>query len=84
VTTVRGITSSVSFSWSRNGVVLKIENKYTQDFTTLHLDIYSNTYIISPLSVSDHGQVYQCDVIISVNPPVTASGNVTLDVTGMN
>ena len=84
MTAVRGITSRVGFTWSSDGVVLKKEEKFTRDFTTLRLDIYSNTYTISPLSVSDHGQVYQCDVVINVNPPAIASVNVTLDVTGMN
>ena len=84
MTTVRGITSSVSFTWSSADVVLKKEEKFTRDFTTVHLDIYSNTYTISPLSVNDHGQIYQCDVVISVNPPAVVSGNITLDVTGMN
>jgi len=83
VTTVRGITSTVNFFWSSNGTVLKEEDKYTEDFTLQNLDIYIDTYIISPLSVFDDGRIYQCEVLIETSPPVTASDNVTLNVTGM-
>ena len=83
VTTVRGITSTVNFVWSRNGTVLKDESKLIEDFTIQNLDIYTDTYTISPLSVLDDGRIYQCEVVIETSPPVTATDNVTLDVTGM-
>ena len=83
VTTVRGITSRVNFVWSRNGTVLKEEDKLNEDFTIQNLDTYTDRYVISPLSVIDDGRIYQCEVVIETSPPVTASDNVTLDVTGM-
>jgi len=83
VTTVRGITSTINFVWSSNGTVLKEEDKLTADFTVQNLDIYTDTYIISQLSVIDDGSTYQCEVVIEGSPPVTATNNVTLDVTGM-
>ena len=83
VTTVRGITSTVNFVWSRNGTVLKEESKLTEEFTIQNLDIYTDTYTISPLSVLDDGRIYQCEVVIETSPPITATDNVTLDVTGM-
>jgi len=83
VTTVRGITSTVNFVWRRNGTVLKEEFKLTGDFTLQNLDVYTDTYTISPLSVTDDGRIYQCEVVIEASPPITATNNVTLDVTGM-
>ena len=83
VTTVRGITSTVNFVWSKNGTVLKEESKLTEESTIQNLDIYTDTYTISPLSVIDDGRIYQCEVVIETSPPVTATDNVTLDVTGM-
>jgi len=83
VTTVRGITSRVDIVWSSDGVVLKEEEKYYRDFTTLNLDIYSSTYIISPLSTTDDDKVYQCEIVINTSPPVMDSDIVTLAVAGM-
>ena len=82
VATVRGITSTVEFLWSTGGVLIKRVKKLSRDFTAHHLDIYTNTYTILPLSVSDDGRTYQCEVIISSRSPVIVTGNVTLDVTG--
>ena len=83
MTTVRGITSTVNFVWSRNGTVLKEDGKLSEDFTLQNLDIYTDTYTISPLSVTDDSRMYQCKVVIEASPPITATDNVTLDVTGM-
>ena len=44
--------------------------------------IYTNTYNISLLSTDDDGREYVCEVEINVRPAVTATGNITLDVTG--
>jgi len=83
VTTVRGITSRVNFIWSSGGTVLKEEETNIQDFTTLNLNIYSSTYIISQLSTNDDDQMYQCKVVIDASPSIVEYSNVTLDVTGM-
>ena len=83
LTAVRGITSRVNFVWSNNGAKLQENNKFGRDFTMLNLDIYTDTYTISPLSISDDGSTYQCEVIISINPPLKDVINVTLDVTGI-
>ena len=80
---VRGITSRVDFVWSRDGAKLQKSKKFGRDFTILNLDIYTDTYTISPLSVSDDGNTYQCEVVISIYPPLKEFVNVTLDVTGI-
>jgi len=83
VTTVRGITSRVKFVWSSNGTVLKEEGKLIKEFTLQNLDVYTDTFTISLLSVTDDSRVYQCEVVIEASPPLRATDNVTLDVTGM-
>jgi len=83
LTAVRGITSRVDFVWSSDGVKLQENNKFGKDFTMLSLDIYSDTYTISPLSISDDNSTYHCEVIISIDPPLKDVANVTLDVTGI-
>ena len=83
LTVVRGITSRVDFVWSNDGAKLQENNKFGKDLTMLNLDIYTDTYTISPLSISDNGGIYQCEVIISIDPPLKDVINVTLDVTGI-
>ena len=84
VTTVRGITSKVAFAWSTGELVLKNVEQPKRNLDTPNFDIYTDTYIISPVSVKDDGRTYQCEAVINENLPLTASGNVTLDVTGTN
>jgi len=83
LTTYRGITSVVRFMWSSGGTNLKEEVKTGKDFTTQNLDIYSNTYIIPQLSVSDDGRTYQCKAVINTNPTIVEYNNVTLKLTGI-
>jgi len=81
VTTVRGITSRVDFIWSSDGITLQNEGKNGRDFAIQNLDVYSNTYTISSLSVNDDGRTYQCEVVIDSNPPVAVTSNLTLHIT---
>ena len=81
MTTVRGITSRVDFTWSSNGATLQTEGKSGRDFAIQDLDVYSDTYTIPSLSVNDDGRTYQCEVVIDANPPVMATSNVTLRIT---
>ena len=82
MTTVRGITSSVDFSWSSNGDMLKKEEVLSKDITMLNLEVYSSTYIISPLRVTDKNETYCCEVVISKSLPIVDAANITLDITG--
>ena len=83
MTTVRGITSRMSFIWSSNGTVLKVEEVNIQDYTLQNLNIYSSTYTIALLGTEDDRKSYQCKVLIDAHPQIIEFGNVTLDVTGM-
>ena len=81
VRAVRGITSRVNIIWSRSGVVLNQTNDILPS-TTDSLLMYTDTYTISLLSTDDDGREYQCEVAIDTNPPVMATGSVSLDVMG--
>ena len=82
VTAVRGITSRVDIIWRRNGTeVEKIEGVIVSP-TTGNMVTYTDTYNTPPLKTTDDDRSYECKVVINVNPPVMASGNVTLDVMG--
>jgi len=79
VTAVRGITSRVDIVWSRNGTeVGRLEGVST----TGNMVMYTDTYIISQLNITDNRTVYQCEVVINTSPPVMVTGSVTLDVMG--
>ena len=81
VTTVRGITSRVDIVWSSDGR----EPDRTDGISSITMNnslIYTDSYIISPLSTADENRVYECEVVINFTPSVMASNSVTLDVTG--
>ena len=82
VTTVRGITSRVDIVWSSGGTELQRMNNVSSTTMDNSL-VYTDSYTISQLSTTDEGRVIQCEVVINASPPVMASVNTTLDVTGM-
>ena len=81
VTAVRGITSGVDIVWSSDGTELERMNDVSSTMMGNSL-VYTDSYTISQLNTTDDGRVIQCDVVINANPPVMASNNITLDVTG--
>ena len=81
VITVRGITSSVDIVWSSGGTELRrIDN--VSSTTMSNSLVYTDNYTISQLNTTDDGRMIQCEVVINVSPPVMASDDITLDVTG--
>ena len=83
VTTVRGITSRVDVVWSRSGEEIERVAEVNISLSTENAEVYSSSYIISLLSTTDDGRVYQCEVVINTSPPVMATDNFTLDVIGL-
>ena len=79
VTTVRGITSRVDIVWSSGGTELKRMTNVSSTTMDNSL-VYTDSYTISQLSTADEGRVIQCEVVINANPPVMASGSITLNV----
>ena len=82
VTTVRGITSRVDIVWSSGDTELQRMNNVSSTMMSNSL-VYTNSYTISQLSITDDGRVIQCEVVINTSPLVMASDTTTLDLIGM-
>ena len=83
ITTVRGITSRVDIVWSSDdGLQLKRTEGVSVNYSMNNLVVYTDRYSISQLSTDDENRAYQCEVVINSDPLSSASGNVTLNVTG--
>ena len=81
VTTVRGITSGVDIVWISNGTVLMRINDTTA--TTMgNSSVFRESYVISMLTTSYNARMYECEVVINANPPMTVSDNIILNVNG--
>jgi len=81
VTTVRGITSRVDIVWSSPGLAGSIIEGANASSSTKTSVVFRSSYNTQPLSTTDDGRVYQCEIVINTSPPVMATGSVTLDVT---
>ena len=82
VTTVRGITSRVDIVWSSNGLILKRTEGFNHTSTLNNAVLYTDIYTIPQLSTADEGRNIQCEIFVNAVSSVTASDNVTLNVTG--
>ena len=80
VTTVRDITSRVDIVWSSNDIVLRRING-TMATTLDNSLVYTDSYNISQVNITDDGRVIQCEVVINASQQIMAS--ITLDVIGM-
>ena len=84
VTTVKGVIE-VDIVWMNigNGMVLRRRNTLTGDAENGNRLVYRDSYTIQSLSTTNNGTMIQCKVEIDdVDPTVTASDSVTLDVYG--
>ena len=81
VTTLRGITSRVDIVWSSDSKELRRVNGVSSTTVENSL-VYTDSYTISPLSTTDDGRLYQCEVVINASPPIRDVDNIVLDVTG--
>ena len=83
VTTVRGITSTVTVDivWSSGGKELK-RMKNVSSTTKDNSLVYTDSYTISQLNTTDDDRVIQCEVVINASKLVMANDNITLDMLG--
>ena len=82
VTTVRGITSRVDIVWSSNGLMLKLTEDINHTSISSNSVIYTDMYTIPQLTTADEGRNIQYATFINAVSPVTATHNITLNVTG--
>ena len=79
-TTVRGITSRVDIVWRHSDTII---NTTRVTATAIgNLLVFRDYYTISQLSTSDDGVMYECRVVIHVDPRVRVTDSVSLDVIG--
>ena len=83
MTTVRGITSRVDIVWSSSGQEIERVTGVNTNLSMESTKVYSVPYTIPQLSTTDDGRVYKCEVVINSSPPVIATDDFTLDVTGL-
>ena len=81
VTTVRGITSGVDIVWSSDGTMLRSTNDTTANIIDNSL-VYRDSYNIPTLNTSDNNRVIECEIVIDIDPVVTANDSIMLDVIG--
>ena len=67
--------------WSSDGTELERMENVTSTIMNNSL-VHTDSYTILQLNTTDEGRVIQCEVVINTSPPIMASDNITLDVTG--
>ena len=82
VTTIRDINSRVDFVWISNGIELRRVEGVVGDSSVSNLSVYTDYYIISQLSDDDDNSLYMCEVVINRSQLISATGNITLNITG--
>ena len=82
VTTIRDINSRVDFVWISNGIELRRVEGVVGEPTVNNLAIYTDHHIIPELSDADNNSLYICEVVINRSRRLSATGNITLNITG--
>ena len=82
VTAVRGIESRTHIVWrsSNSTIIRRVTDVMVTTLSTSLL--YTDYYTISQVNTDDDGRLYQCEVVINSNTPVTATSEIVLDVIG--
>ena len=82
---VRGINSQVDIVWSNDNSSKELTRSKNvsalmTNFSTVLL--YKDYFNISKLTTDHDGITYECEVIINADPPVRATDNIAIHVTG--
>ena len=83
MSTPRGISSTVDFVWSRDGIVLEYIETIGSNFSSPEVAVYTNIYTIPLLGTYDDDIVYECEVIINSSPILKITDSVIMNVSGM-
>ena len=82
ITTLRGVTSDTDVTWYRSGMRVRNVSMVSSNIMG-DTQVYTDLYTISPLSTTDDGGVYLCNVFINSSPQLMANDSVTFtNVTG--
>ena len=81
-TIVRGITSTVDIIWTTGDTQVRRVNNVTASSNINSTSVYSDSFVIPSVNISDIGSVYQCEIIINSILPTTAKANFTISIPG--
>lgn len=81
VTTVSGISSSIDIIWTIGGRVVRRINNIMADVENISA-VYTDSFIISSLSPTQKGKVYQCTAVINATPQMSRADQITLNFIG--
>ena len=84
VTTIRDVNSRVDFVWISNGIELRRMEGVVGEPMVNNFGVYTDHYIISHLRPADNNTVYKCKVTVRGRQLISVTGDITLNITGMN
>ena len=82
VNTIKDINSRVDFVWISNDTEVERVEGVNPKLTSHNSLVYAHHYIIPQLSNTDNNSLYSCKVVIDASRPVSATGNITLNIAG--
>ena len=82
VTAVEGVTVDVGIVWRKDGSVVFTRDQPSSRPAQNGSVQYSDVLKIEGITGNDHDAVYQCETVINTVPPVIASKELTLVVSG--
>ena len=79
---VRGITRTVDIIWTTKDTQIRTVNNVTASSNINYTSVYNDSFIIPSLSISDIGDVYQCEVLVNSFVPTTAKTDFIIPIPG--
>ena len=81
-TAVEGITVGVNIVWRKDGSeFLRVDQPDRRPALNGSVQ-YTDVQEVAALAPDDHDSIYQCEMVIYTTPPVVASKELQVDITG--
>ena len=81
-TIVRGITSTVDIIWTIDNTQVRRVNNVMASSHINSSSIYTDSFIIPSLNISDIGSVYECEALVNSGLPASAKTDVIIPIPG--
>ena len=82
-TIVRDITSTVDIMWTTDNIQVRRVNNITASSYVNSSSIYTDSFIIPSLNISDIGRFYECEVLINSVLPTSAKTDIMIPIPSM-
>ena len=79
---VRGITDTVDIIWTSGDTQVRRVNNVIASSNINSTSVYNDSFIIPSLSISDIGNIYQCEVLINLVIPTRAKTDFIIPIPG--